>query len=80
MYKRSDASAKLKPAPNVSGTDLAGSDIKEASPTGMTALPSMARKIARRSIAVIGLLSTKTSQSYTPRSTTLAANAAISYA
>jgi hypothetical protein len=62
MYKRSDASAKLKPGPNVSGADLAGSDIKEAIPTGTTAPPSMARNIARRSIAGIDSLPTKTSQ------------------
>jgi hypothetical protein len=33
---------ELKPAPNVSGADLDGPDIKEASPTGMTPPPSMA--------------------------------------
>src|ERR1700687_6029819 len=62
MYKRSDASVRLKPAPNVSGADLAGPDIKEATPTGMTVPPNMARNIARRSIAAIDSLRTKINQ------------------
>jgi hypothetical protein len=51
-----------EPAPNVSGADLAGSGIKEATPTGMTVPPNMARNIARRSIAGIDSLRTKINQ------------------